>query len=302
VKTLAAGPAAAAAVGTEAHWEEGFVLRRRPARPAEVECPEFFAGCAEELLAAGKSVQLLRHDRRGGWSQDEDEDRDWEGGGGTWGGHGHRLKNGSSGRSRGGGGGSRRSGSSRGGGGSSGGGGGLGSGGSKGEEGDGDDEEEDAAAAAAAVPEMGHHLCVDFCESVRAAIEAAAAAPAAAAIAVEAGEGENAGRYEDDEGLRLLSGLSLEPCPSRPDGTTATATATAFATAASAASTTTSVSAAREETSALIAAGLAGSSTHVAPFVGERLEWGGVPFERPPALAAAAALDAWLASVGLYSC
>lgn len=57
---VAAGPAAAAAVGTEAHWEEGFVLRRRPFQPSaadaatgssaaegEVECPMFLAAAAE---------------------------------------------------------------------------------------------------------------------------------------------------------------------------------------------------------------------------------------------------------------
>ena len=56
----------------------------------------------------------------------------------------------------------------------------------------------------------------------------------------------------------------------------------------------TATNAANTETSALLAAGLdPGSTTSVAPFVGEALQWGGAPFERPPALVAAAALDTW---------
>jgi gamma-tubulin complex component 5 len=287
---VAAGSAAAADVGTEAHWDKGFMLRRRPSRLiqsptststptslGEVECPEFFAGCAEELMAAGKSVQLLRHNR-GGWSDAAREDVNENGEvGETWGDHwrGRVNQDNRSGRDK-------RSGrSSRGGvqpenGGSSG------------------STEDDGEVATAAVPEMSHHLCVEFCEGIRIAIEPLSTAPpAAVAIAEAGGAGEvgiddwGPGWHRDseaDESFRLLSGMSLEACPPHPDAAVAHATAA------------TGASAAWEETCALLAAGLTGSSTRVAPFVGEWLEWGGGPFERPPALAAAAALDAWLAA------
>ena len=57
---VCAGPEeGVAAIGTEAHWEGGFVLRRNPA-DGSATCPEFLARHVDELLAAGKSVRLLR--------------------------------------------------------------------------------------------------------------------------------------------------------------------------------------------------------------------------------------------------
>ena len=66
------GEARGAKIGTEAHWERGFELRR--GRLGEPECPEFFAACAEELLAAGKAARLMRAEDRPGWIAREDSE------------------------------------------------------------------------------------------------------------------------------------------------------------------------------------------------------------------------------------
>ena len=81
----------------------------------------------------------------------------------------------------------------------------------------------------------------------------------------------------------MLRGTSLEAFPSRPGPGVAR-------------STRDSAFASTEETATLLACGLAGSTTRVAAFVGERVEWGGAPFRRSAAAAAAASLDAWLSS------
>ena len=218
-----AGEARGAKIGTEAHWERGFELRR--GRLGEPECPEFFAACVEELLAAGKAAQLMRAEDRPGWIAGEGTeatDAPGEGDAGTF-------------------------------------------------------------------PPARRHLCVEFCRRTRAALETGAAfRDDEEKDGDEDGEDDDAGGYEtddaaedDDESVGMLRGTSLEAFPSRP-GVASSSRDSAFAPT--------------EETATLLACGLAGSTTRVAAFVGERAEWGGVPFRRSAAATAAARLDAWLSS------
>ena len=219
------GEAREAKIGTEAHWERGFELRR--GRLGEPECPEFFAACAEELLAAGKAARLMRAEDRPGWIAREDSET-----------------------------GSR-------------------------EEGD-----------AGTFPTARRHLCVEFCRRARAALETGAAFRDDDEDDDEdEDEDEEASRnghetddaVEDDDCVEMLRGTSLEAFPSRPGPGVAR-------------STRDSAFASTEETATLLACGLAGSTTRVAAFVGERVEWGGAPFRRSAAASAAASLDAWLSS------
>ena len=211
---VCAGPEeGVAAIGTEAHWEGGFVLRRNPA-DGSATCPEFLARHVDELLAAGKSVRLLR-----------------SGAGGAGGGR---------------------------------------------------------------APKMESHLCVDFCDAVRRALETSRA-PGDADAGKENVSGMENSAAEDDESVRLLSGAALEACPppradDDTDDTDDRAHAPGFVVGAGM-----GTDAAAAEAEALVAAGLAGSTAALAPFVGERAEWGGTRHDDVPrSIAAAAELDAWL--------
>ena len=120
----------------------------------------------------------------------------------------------------------------------------------------------------------------------------------------EGGEGsvsgmENSASAEDDESVRLLSGAALEACPppranddtDDTDDTDDHAHAHAPGFVVSAGMGTEVLAA---EAESLVAAGLAGSTARLAPFVGERAEWSGTHFDVPRSIAAAAELDAWL--------
>ena len=139
-------------------------------------------------------------------------------------------------------------------------------------------------------PTARRHLCVEFCRRARAALETGAAFRDDDDDEDE-DEDEEATRtghetedaVEDDDSVEMLRGTSLEAFPSRPGPGVAR-------------STRDSAFASTEETATLLACGLAGSTTRVVAFVGERVEWGGAPFRRSAAAAAAASLDAWLSS------
>ncbi len=209
---VCAGPEeGVAAIGTEAHWEGGFVLRRSQS-DGSATCPEFLARHVDELLAAGKSVRLLRS--------------------------------------------------------------GAGAGGGR-------------------APKMESHLCVDFCDAVRRALETSRA-PGDADAGKENVSGMENSAAEDDESVRLLSGAALEACPPprADDDTDDTDDRAGMGTVVGAGMGT---DAAAAEAEALVAAGLAGSTAALAPFVGERAEWGGTRRgDVPRSIAAAAELDAWL--------
>ena len=91
---------------------------------------------------------------------------------------------------------------------------------------------------------------------------------------------------DDAPSLGLLDGRLLDACPARPDATSA-----AFLPPASRL---------WEDAAGLLAAGRAvssgGGATRVEAFVGDRLERGSAAFDLPPAIRAAAKLDAWLAT------
>ena len=139
-------------------------------------------------------------------------------------------------------------------------------------------------------PTARRHLCVEFCRRARAALETGAAFRDDDEDEDE-DEDEEATRnghetedaVEDDDSVEMLRGTSLEAFPARPGPGVAR-------------STRDSAFASTEETATLLACGLAGSTTRVVAFVGERVEWGGAPFRRSAAAAAAASLDAWLSS------
>ena len=224
---VCAGPEeGVAAIGTEAHWEGGFVLRVNPADGSAV-CPEFLSRHVDELLAAGKSVGLLRSGGPG----------------------------------------------------------------------------------AGTAPKMESHLCVDFCDAVRRALETSRAPEDAERAGKEnvplppgmENSVTNAVRSaEDDESVRLLSGAALEACPppranddtDDTDDTDDHAHAHAPGFVVSAGMGTEVLAA---EAESLVAAGLAGSTARLAPFVGDGA-WltGPAPFDVPRSLMAAAELDAWL--------
>lgn len=210
------------AVGTEAHWEGGFVLRRGGV-DGGVLVPEFLRLHVEELLAAGKSVRLLRRGGGGGARVDDDTD-------------GTRP-------------GSRRE-----------------SGPTK-------------------APKMHSHLCVDFCDAIRRALETSTPGNKGG------DDKENAAKVANnattDESVRLLSGATLTPCPPpkgpEDDGMPGFIVGAGMARKA-----------AEAEARLLVSAGVAGSTTTLDAFVGDAAEWGGTPFTRPRSIAAAAHLDAWL--------
>ena len=254
---IAPGPGLGAEVGTEAHWNDAYVVRRKETAmglTAEAEAPEFLRGVADEMLDAGKSVALLRLTHR---SRDDDDGDD---------------------------------------------------------DGDGDDPwrpSRTRGSAAPPPPEMARDLCVAFCEEIRAAVEAGAGGGGATpedvdmpdAVAVKDIDGGGGGDDDDDESVRMLSGASLAPCPSRPEPVPEPDAADAAPPPPPPARAASNGlvphrgrSSAASETSALVAAGLAGTTTRVRAHAGDVLEWSGAPFEPSRAILAARDLDAWLAS------
>lgn len=144
---------------------------------------------------------------------------------------------------------------------------------------------------------MESHLCVDFCDAVRRALETSRVPEDADAGKENASPGmENSAdattrAAEDDESVRLLSSATLEACPPPrvDDDTDDHDHAPGFVVSAGM-----GTDAAAAEAESLVAAGLAGSTARLAPFVGERAEWSGTHFDVPRSIAAAAELDAWL--------
>ena len=122
-------------------------------------------------------------------------------------------------------------------------------------------------------PTARRHLCVEFCRRARAALETGAAF-ADEDDDEDEDEDEEATRtghetedaVEDDDSVEMLRGTSLEAFPSRPGPGVAR-------------STRDSAFASTEETATLLACGLAGSTTRVVAFVGERVGGAGHRFD-----------------------